>query len=136
MPPEAKSTQENSAAGPSNSRAEAAFIASDSFTGARDGYVFKKDECGLGYYRDVPLAERLKAAAEAQKAKHIVVKANNSLLKSLQKRGPPLPVVPSGAAKKSKTDDNKDAPKYLKEMERYKQMSCSSDTKHDRPLVK
>lgn len=27
-------------------------------------------------------------------------------------------------------------PAYLREMERYKAMSCSSDTKHDRPLVK
>ncbi|EFJ43428.1 hypothetical protein VOLCADRAFT_106858 [Volvox carteri f. nagariensis] len=127
--------QDGAQAGPSDPQEETDFIPSDSFTGARAGYVFKKDDAGIGYYKDIPLAERLKAAAEAQKAKPIVVKANNSLLKSLQKRGPAMS-IPSGVPKKAKTDDNKDAPRYLKEMERYKQMSCASDTKHDRPLVK
>ena len=28
------------------------FIPSDSFSGAKDGYVFKMDESGLGYYLD------------------------------------------------------------------------------------
>jgi hypothetical protein len=31
-------------------------------------------------------------------------------------------------------DDSK--PRYLRELDRYKQMSCGSDTKHERPLVK
>ena len=29
-----------------------AFIPSDSFSGAKKGYVFKMDESGLGYYLD------------------------------------------------------------------------------------
>ncbi|GLI67743.1 hypothetical protein VaNZ11_011996 [Volvox africanus] len=114
---------------------EVDFIPSASFKGAREGYVFKKDDAGLGYYKDITLSSGLQTAAEVQKAKPIIVKPNNSLLKSLQKRGPTLP-TPSGVSKKTKTDDDKDAPRYLKEMERYKKMSCSSDTKHDRPLVK
>ena len=28
------------------------FIPSDSFSGAKDGYIFKMDESGLGYYLD------------------------------------------------------------------------------------
>jgi hypothetical protein len=34
------------------------------------------------------------------------------------------------------SDDDASKPSYLKEMERYKSMACSADTKHDRPLVK
>ncbi|GFR50097.1 hypothetical protein Agub_g12242 [Astrephomene gubernaculifera] len=136
MPPE-ETTQDaaGKAADLGETGGDSSFISSSSFQGAKAGYVFKTDDRGLGYYLDVPLSERLKAAQEAQKAKPTVVKANNSLLKSLQKRGSALP-IPSGVPKKAKTDDNKEAPKYLKEMERYKQMSCASDTKHDRPLVK
>ncbi|KXZ44466.1 hypothetical protein GPECTOR_67g306 [Gonium pectorale] len=123
---------------------KAPFLACSSFEGPRDGYVFKLDDAGLGYYLDVPLADRIKAATEAvkeaAKAKPVVVKANNSLLKSLQKRGSAAALpLPSGVPKKAKTDDNKDAskPAYLREMERYKQLSCASDGKDsNRPLVK
>ena len=38
--------------GYSSSSEFAEFEASDSFKGKRDGYVFKKDEQGLGYYLD------------------------------------------------------------------------------------
>ncbi|PNW72637.1 hypothetical protein CHLRE_15g636500v5 [Chlamydomonas reinhardtii] len=133
------SNRDEAAAGPSTS-AEQDFIPSESFDGAKPGYVFKLDDCGVGYYRDIPLAERIQAAsAEASKAaksKPVVVKANNSLLKSLQKRGGgPQLSIPSGV-KKQKKDDDESKPAYLKEMERYKSLSCGSDTKHDRPLVK
>ncbi|KAG2453235.1 hypothetical protein HYH02_002558 [Chlamydomonas schloesseri] len=125
---------------PSSSSEQQDFIPSETFDGARPGYVYKLDDCGVGYYRDIPLAERIKQAtseaSKAAKAKPVVVKANNSLLKSLQKRGGgPQLSIPSGA-KKQKKDDDESKPAYLKEMERYKSLSCGSDTKHDRPLVK
>ena len=100
------SNRDEAAAGPSTS-AEQDFIPSESFDGAKPGYVFKLDDCGVGYYRDIPLAERIQAAsAEASKAaksKPVVVKANNSLLKSLQKRGGgPQLSIPSGVKKQKK----------------------------------
>lgn len=33
-------------------------------------------------------------------------------------------------------EDDSSKPSYLKEMDRYRSMACSADTKHDRPLVK
>ncbi|KAG2428292.1 hypothetical protein HXX76_010442 [Chlamydomonas incerta] len=124
-------------AGPSSTAAvEQDFIPSETFDGAKPGYVFKLDDCGVGYYRDIPLAERIKQAEKAVKGKPMIVKPNNSLLKSLQKRGGgPQLSIPSGV-KKQKKDDDESKPAYLKEMERYKSLSCGSDTKHDRPLVK
>jgi len=51
------------------------------------------------------------------------------------------PMLPDGARDKGikgngDNDKDKDKPRYLREMEKYKSMSCSADTKHDRPLVK
>lgn len=81
------------------------FIASASFRGARQGYVFKRDTLGVGYYRDASLADRIAAAKQAAKSKPVVLKANNPLLKSLGKRGVDLPaVVPGG--KKSKQGES------------------------------
>ncbi|GIM07677.1 hypothetical protein Vretimale_11746 [Volvox reticuliferus] len=97
-----RAQEDAEAACPSDSVEEVDFIPSKIFQGAREGYVFKTDDAGLGYYKDIPLSRRLQASAEAQKAKPIVVKPNNSLLKSLQKRGPALP-TPSGVSKKAKT---------------------------------
>lgn len=93
--------RQNVTAGPSSTQESAYFIACDKFEGARQGYAFKNDDTGLGYYKDIPLAERLKATAELQKAKPTVVKANKSLLKSLQKRGSNV-TLPSGVTKKAK----------------------------------
>ncbi|KAG2489246.1 hypothetical protein HYH03_012266 [Edaphochlamys debaryana] len=130
--------REQGEAGPSAPAPEP-FIAAATFGGAKEGYVFKLDDAGQGYYRDIPLADRIeqaKAEADAQKGKRpVVVKANNSLLKSLQKRGAPVS-IPSGVPKKAKKEDDKDTPAYLKEMARFRSQSCASDTKHDRPLVK
>lgn len=104
--------QERSGSVPPVSRQEAAstseqgfgdedFVEAPRFRGARSGYVYKKDSLGLGYYRDVPLVDRLAAAKEAAKQKPVVLKVNNPLLKSLGKRGADIPsVVPGG--KKSK----------------------------------
>ncbi|PNH11602.1 hypothetical protein TSOC_001560 [Tetrabaena socialis] len=134
MPEEVATGSEE--AGPSSSGLPE-FIASPKFSGAKAGYVFKSDALGVGYYVDVPFAEKARAAAEASKAKPTVIKSSSTMLKSLQKRGPV--VIPSNAPKKAKTDDKKDGkavPAYLREMERYKSLSCSADTKHDRPLVK
>ena len=38
------------------------FIASPTWAGAKAGYVFKVDSLGCGYYRDVPLAERMQVS--------------------------------------------------------------------------
>ena len=35
-----------------------------------------------------------------------------------------------------RTPAEENKPRYIAEMEKYKSMSCGSDTKHDRPLVK
>lgn len=44
----------------------ASFIPSDSFTGARLGYVFKLDEEGLGYYRDLRQRRPMREASKTE----------------------------------------------------------------------
>lgn len=103
------------------------FIASTSFTGAREDYIFTKGDQGLGFYKDNPLHLR-KAAA---KAKPMLLKSS-TLVKGLQRKPAALP-----DAKKRKTDSaSVSKPAYLKEMDKYNAMNCSSNTQHDRPLVK
>jgi hypothetical protein len=52
-------------------------------------------------------------------------------------RPPPRPARPKGgAAAAAPAAPAPPKPAYLREMERYRGMSCASDTKHDRPLVK
>ncbi|KAF6258472.1 hypothetical protein COO60DRAFT_1122039 [Scenedesmus sp. NREL 46B-D3] len=101
------------------------FKPSTSFTGAREGLVFKTGENGTGYYKDAPLHLQHK-----QKAKPVALKSS-SLVKGLQRRTAAGP-----DAKRQKKDDDSSKPSYLKEMDRYRSMACSADTKHDRPLVK
>jgi hypothetical protein len=43
------------------------FIPSDSFTGARPGYVFKLDEQGLGYYRDLRQRRPVREESKSQR---------------------------------------------------------------------
>jgi len=117
---------EAAAAASTSATEEREYIQAAQFGGAKTGYVFKMGDEGLGYYKDVPLHKR-----KAAPAKPVVLKS-----KSIVKV--PLRAVPSGDSKKRKLDDDKtdSKPQYLKEMERYRAMSCGSDTKHDRPLVK
>uniref|UniRef100_A0A383VE08 Uncharacterized protein n=1 Tax=Tetradesmus obliquus TaxID=3088 RepID=A0A383VE08_TETOB len=101
------------------------FQPSTSFSGAREGFVFKTGEQGTGYYKDAPLHLQHK-----QKSKPVALKSN-SIVKGLQRRTAGLP-----DAKRQKKEDDSSKPSYLKEMDRYRSMACSADTKHDRPLVK
>eukprot|EP00882_Tetradesmus_deserticola_P006387 GHRQ01006717.1.p1 GENE.GHRQ01006717.1~~GHRQ01006717.1.p1 ORF type:complete len:152 (+),score=23.93 GHRQ01006717.1:781-1236(+) len=101
------------------------FEPSSFFAGAREGLVFKTGEQGTGYYKDAPLHQQHK-----QKVKPVALKSN-SIIKGLQRRAATGP-----DAKRQKKDDDSSKSSYLKEMDRYKSMACSADTKHDRPLVK
>mmetsp|Transcript_40427 Transcript_40427/g.89803 ORF Transcript_40427/g.89803 Transcript_40427/m.89803 type:complete len:155 (+) Transcript_40427:137-601(+) len=115
---------------PKEQEEKPSFIASSSFSGALPGYVFKTGDQGLGYYVDISIMEVKKQQQEQAKAKPAVIKSNKSIVK-IPGRGPS---ADAPAAKKAKTTDDK--PKYLKELDTYRAMSCGSDTKHDRPLVK
>eukprot|EP00879_Flechtneria_rotunda_P003941 GHRR01004181.1.p1 GENE.GHRR01004181.1~~GHRR01004181.1.p1 ORF type:complete len:170 (+),score=39.89 GHRR01004181.1:166-675(+) len=101
------------------------FLPATSFTGAKQGYMFTAGDKGLGYYKDNPLHLKHKAQS---KAKPVALRTNNSIVKGLRRRGAAPP-----ESKKRKTESESS---YLKEMERYRSMACSADTKHDRPLVK
>lgn len=109
----------------------ASFIGSRSFLGAKHGYVFKTGANGVGYYVDVPLAQQQVEAQRNSLAKPVVLKAKKSIV---QVQRTTLTQADNKKRKLESTEDDK--PKYLKEMERYRSLSCSSDTKHDRPLVK
>lgn len=61
----------------------ARFLPSSTFTGARAGYVFKAGDEGVGYYVDEPLHLRPR---EQAKAKPVVLKTNNPIVKGLAAR--------------------------------------------------
>mmetsp|Transcript_18039 Transcript_18039/g.32933 ORF Transcript_18039/g.32933 Transcript_18039/m.32933 type:complete len:137 (-) Transcript_18039:125-535(-) len=109
------------------------FIPAKLFTGARKGYYFSLGEKGLGYYIDIAM-KGITTPDKKQTSKPLILKANNSLVKGLLKR-PAESVSSSSKSKKNKGDED-EKPKYLQELERHRASSCSSDTKHDRPLVK
>eukprot|EP00798_Chlamydomonas_sp_ICE-L_P018553 gene18553-25060_t len=129
----AGAAEKASEAGPSlTPQAEEAsgdFSPSASFTGERPGFIFKLDHRGLGYYRDVVMEER-KAAELAKTKPPTVIKPRSFIA---------MPAKGGIAKKKNKKDEKETEEgksKYLSEMQKYKDMSCGSDTKHDRPLVK
>lgn len=66
----------------------ATFIPSSSFSGGRQGYVFKIDAQGLGYYLDAP--PHLRPKQQLDKSKPVLLKTNNPISK-LQARKPMLP---------------------------------------------
>ena len=63
------STETSDVAADTTTSAAQTFIASATFQGSRQGYVFKKDRLGLGYYADMPMEERLAKEAEEEKEK-------------------------------------------------------------------
>mmetsp|Transcript_34943 Transcript_34943/g.99072 ORF Transcript_34943/g.99072 Transcript_34943/m.99072 type:complete len:313 (+) Transcript_34943:42-980(+) len=62
------------------------FIASSSFTGAKEGFVFKSGTKGVGYYKDAPkpLDSNQSASAKKQAAKPVILKSKPII--AVQKR--------------------------------------------------
>eukprot|EP00192_Tetraselmis_astigmatica_P014766 CAMPEP_0117662134 /NCGR_PEP_ID=MMETSP0804-20121206/7897_1 /TAXON_ID=1074897 /ORGANISM="Tetraselmis astigmatica, Strain CCMP880" /LENGTH=169 /DNA_ID=CAMNT_0005469025 /DNA_START=656 /DNA_END=1165 /DNA_ORIENTATION=+ len=113
------------------------FIASSSFTGAKEGFVFKSGTKGVGYYKDAPkpLDSNQSASAKKQAAKPVILKSKPII--AVQKRSGSG--VDLSANKKKKTEEQEESDSksfYQKEMERYRSKTCGSDTAHERPLVK
>lgn len=106
------------------------FIASSNFTGAKAGYIFTTRKQGTGYYKELESSSALPPPPpkDQGKQKPMVIKSR-SIVKVAN--------LPAPAEKKRKLDStDEDKPKYLKEMERYRSLSCSSAHTGDRPLVK
>jgi hypothetical protein len=121
-----KASTSGRSAGDSSSSTQDSFIPQPSFTGAREGYVFTTGDKGTGYYKDDPL--HLRNKGPAGKPRPAVLKSG-IIIKGLRK-----PTNLPDAKKRKTGSESK--PTYLKEMDKYHAMNCSSNTQHDRPLVK
>ena len=60
------------------------FMPSSSFQGGKDGYVFKNDNLGLGYYKDsVPPSPRVRFASKNQMQSYKTTEPPNHVTKGL-----------------------------------------------------
>ncbi|GBF96845.1 hypothetical protein Rsub_09701 [Raphidocelis subcapitata] len=77
-----------------------------------------------------------RGAAGSHRPPAVLAKSNNPFLKHIKGKVPAAAAAGGDAKRAKKGGGDAEKPAYLKELDRYRDMSCGADTKHDRPLVK